>query len=128
MATMAPLRCLGIKQVVLSDDGQAVLLELAMANGQIFPLELGVGGVELLSRALLTSAQALGEQQLPRAPLAETEAGVAVHVPAQAFEVRAQPDGGRMLLARVGCIDLGLDLADAAAAEGLAAALQAPRA
>ncbi len=125
MATLAPLRCMGIKQVVLSDDGKAVLLELAMANGQIFPLELNAGGVELLSRALLTSAQALAE---PPAPLAETETRMAVHVPAQTFAVRALPEGGRMLLARVGCIDLGLDLADAAAAEALAAALQSPSA
>lgn len=123
---MAPLRCLGIKQVVLSDDGSAVLLELAMANGQIFPLELGTGGVELLSRALLTSAQALGESAPPREPLSAIAARVAVHVSAHDFAVRSQVDGGRMLLARVGCIDLGLDLADAAAAEALAAALQAP--
>lgn len=125
MATMAPLRCLGIKQVVLADNGQAVLLELAMANGQIFPLELTAGGVELLSRALLTSAQALGE---PPTALAETDPRVAVHAPVRHAEVRALDGGGRMLLARVGCIDLGLDLADAAAAEALAAALQAPRA
>ncbi len=68
MTSMAPLRCTGIKQVVLSEDGTAVLLELAMANGKTFPLELAAEGVELLTRALLVSAQALGEQQRPTAP------------------------------------------------------------
>ncbi len=63
MTSMAPLRCTGIKQVVLSDDGTAVLLELAMANGKTFPLELAAEGVELLTRALLVSAQALGESR-----------------------------------------------------------------
>ena len=51
--TLAPLRCTGLKQVVLSDDGRAVLLELTMANGKVFPLELETGGVDLLLRALL---------------------------------------------------------------------------
>jgi hypothetical protein len=60
MATLPPLRCIGIKQAVLSDDSTAVLLELAMANQQIFPLELDAGGVELLTRVLISSGQALG--------------------------------------------------------------------
>ena len=59
--TLPPLRCIGLKQAVLSDDGRAVLLELAMANGKIFPLELEAGGVDLLLRALFMSARALGE-------------------------------------------------------------------
>lgn len=59
-STMEPLRCVGLKQAVLSDDGQAVLLELLMANGKIFPLELNAGGVELLTKTLYMSAQAMG--------------------------------------------------------------------
>lgn len=120
MATMEPLRCIGLKQAVLSDDGQAVLLELMMANGQIFPLELQAGGVELLSRVLLGSAEALGAAQAPRAALAEIDLTLPVRVPVQALEVRAQPEGGPVLLARAGAIDLGIRLEDAAAARALA--------
>ena len=39
MTTMDPLRCVGIRQAVLSGDGSTVLLEMSMANGKIFPLE-----------------------------------------------------------------------------------------
>lgn len=66
-STMEPLRCVGLKQAVLSDDGKAVLLELLMANGQIFPLELNDGGVELLLRTLQRSAEVMG-LELPVPP------------------------------------------------------------
>lgn len=81
MTTMAPLRCTGIKQVVLSDDGTAVLLELAMANGKIFPLELEAPGVELLTRALLLSAEALGDSTKGQTPLSGTPASEAIEMP-----------------------------------------------
>lgn len=124
MATMEPLRCLGIKEAVLSDDGTAVLLELAMANGKIFPLELQAGGVELLLRALFASSQALAEKAPKPAPLRETRIEEAVRVgPAADFLVHPQSGGGARLTLRVGPVDLAVDLSDPAA---VAAALQAP--
>lgn len=124
MATLDPLRCLGIKEVVLSDDGSAVLLELAMANGKIFPLELQAGGVELLMRALFASAQALADKQPKPAALADTRVEEAVLVgPASEHMVQRQNGGGARLTLRVGVTDLAVDLADPAA---VAAALQAP--
>lgn len=115
MTTMAPLRCVGLKQALFSDDGKAVLLELAMANGKIFPLELDAGGVDLLTRALLLSAGALGEKQDQRKPLAEVAPDEAVALTAQAIHASGRPDGSASLLLRAGALDLHLSLPDAAA-------------
>lgn len=123
MTSMAPLRCIGLKQAVLSDDGTAVLLELAMANGKIFPLELDAAGVDLLARALLLSADALGEKQSGRKPLADTAQNEAVALRAQAVLANARPDGSASLLLRAGSLDVHLSLPDAAA---VTAMLNAP--
>lgn len=123
MTSMAPLRCIGLKQAVLSDDGTAVLLELAMANGKIFPLELDAAGVDLLARALLLSADALGEKQSVRKPLADTAPNEAVALRAQAVQASTRPDGSASLLLRAGSLDVHLSLPDAAA---VAAMLNAP--
>lgn len=123
--TMAPLRCIGLKQVVLSDDGRAVLLELAMANGKIFPLELEAGGVDLLLRALFLSAQALGDTAVAdRAPLAALPPAAPVPLQAAAVASGAASDGtpARLLL-RVGSVDLAVALPDGASPQALARAL-----
>lgn len=118
MTTMAPLRCLGLKEAVLSEDGKAVLLELVMANGQIFPLELDAGGVELLMRALFASAQALGGKAGKPQALADSSPAESVLVgPPDEFLVRAQPDGAASLHLRLGSVDLAVGLADRAALE-----------
>lgn len=109
-STMAPLRCIGIHQAVLAGDGSTVLLELAMANGKTFPLELTVAGVELMSRALFAAAQALGDAHPTERPLAETSAEQAVQFSAQAQQARPQPGGATQLLLRAGCIDLAVTL------------------
>lgn len=123
MTSMAPLRCIGLQQAVLSDDGSAVLLELAMANGKIFPLELDARGIELLTRALLLSAGAVGESQPGRKPLADSAADEAVALTAQAVQARAQADGSASLMLRAGSLDIHLSVPDAAA---LAAMLTPP--
>ncbi len=127
MTTMDPLRCVGIRQAVLSGDGSTVLLEMSMANGKIFPLELNAPGVELMSRALMACAQALGGARPTERALAETQAAEAVVVPVDELALHRPDDASAQLLARVGCIDLALALPNAAAADALAQALRAPR-
>ena len=122
--TLAPLRCIGLKQVVLSDDGRAVLLELAMANNKIFPLELEAGGVDLLLRALRMSAQALGGAAAAgRAALDELPPEAPVQVPAEAAAAGTGADGGPRLLLRVGSVDLAVALPAGTAPQVLARAL-----
>ena len=125
---MAPIRCNGIKQVLLSDDGTAVLLELAMANGKTFPLELESSGIELLTRALLVSAQAIDGPLPARKPLTSTPVSEAIEVPVQALAARSQADGSSALMLRTGCLDLRLALPDADARNAALEALrhQAP--
>lgn len=126
MTSMAPIRCTGIKQVLLSDDGSTVLLELTMANGKTFPLELEAKGIELLTRALLVSAQAVGGPPRERQPLISTPVSEAIDVPVQALVARAQADGSSALMLRTGCLDLRLALPDAAARNAALEALQQP--
>ena len=122
--TLAPLRCTGLKQVVLSDDGRAVLLELAMANGKTFPLELEAGGVDLLLRALLMSAQALGGAAAERrAPLDELPPEAPVQVPVEAAAPGTAADGAPRLLLRVGSVDLAVALPGATSPQALVRAL-----
>ena len=122
--TLDPLRCTGLKQVVLSDDGRAVLLELAMANGKIFPLELEAGGVDLLLRALLMSAQALGGAAAAgRAALDALPPEAPVQVPADAAAAGTAADGTPRLLLRVGSADLAVALPAGATPQALARAL-----
>ena len=59
MSSISPLRCVGINEAILADDGTAVLFELIMDSGQIFPLELDSEGLELLSRVVLAGTQVL---------------------------------------------------------------------
>lgn len=127
MTSLAPLRCTGLRQAVLSDDGSAVLLELAMANGQLFPLELDGDGVELLTRALLACAQALGERQRDRPPLSETVVSQAVQLPVQGLESIPTADGKHAaLVVRAGSLDIALQFDDAPATRAaMRAALQA---
>ena len=109
--TLAPLRCIGLKQVVLSDDGRAVLLELAMANQKIFPLELEAGGVDLLLRALMMSAQALGGAAVEGRPALDALPPEApVQVRAEAAAAGTGADGVPRLLLRVGSADLAVAL------------------
>jgi hypothetical protein len=123
--TLPPLRCVGLKQAVLSDDGRAVLLELAMANGKIFPLELEAGGVDLLLRALFMSARALGEAGADgRAALDALPPEAPVQLAADAAAVsRAAGDAPARLLLRVGSVDLAVALPGAASPQALARAL-----
>ena len=122
--TLAPLRCIGLKQVVLSDDGRAVLLELAMANGKTFPLELEAGGVDLLLRALLMSAQALGGAAAEgRAALDALAPEAPVQVPAEAAAPGTASDGTPRLLLRVGSADFAVALPAGTSPQALARAL-----
>jgi hypothetical protein len=120
------LRCIGLKQAVLSNDGTAVLLELSMANGKIFPLELDSAGVASLTGALLVSAQALGEAQPPRQALESVAPAEAVAIPVKAVQARSQPDGSAALLLRAGSLDLIASLPDRAALAAMLEALQRP--
>jgi hypothetical protein len=124
--TLAPLRCIGLKQAVLSDDGRAVLLELAMANGKVFPLELEAGGVDLLLRALLMSAQALGSAAAEnRAALDALPPEAPVQVPAEAVAPGAAADGTPRLLLRVGSADFAVALPAGTSPQVLARAVGA---
>lgn len=106
MASMDPLRCIGIRQAVLSKDGSAVLIEMLMANGKLFPLELTAAGVELMARALFASSQAMGEAQPTQRALADTKPEEAVWVPLAEQATRSGPDGQPHWLVRSGCLDL----------------------
>jgi hypothetical protein len=109
MSSIPPLRCIGINEAILADDGTAVLFELVMDNGQIFPLELDTEGLELLSRVVLAGAQAMGVDQPDRKPLAETVPSESVQMAAHDVVVRANADGPVLVL-RVGSIDITLRL------------------
>lgn len=102
MTTMDPLRCIGLNTAVLSDDGTAVLFELMMANGQIFPLELTADGVTFLLRALLTAAQALPAAQ------GAVDLDQAVRLPADALRAQRREDGSIWWTLRHGSVDLVL--------------------
>lgn len=106
MASMDPMRCIGIRNAVLSTDGSTVLIEMILDNGKLFPLELTAGGVELMSRALFASSKALAEAKPPEKPLAETTPQLAVWVPVHGEETRTGPDGQPQRLVRSGCLDL----------------------
>ncbi len=122
MSSIPPLRCVGINQAILADDGAAVLLELLMDNGQIFPLELDSTGVDLLSRVVLAGAHAMGTEQPERTPLAETVPSESVQMSAHEVVVRAHADGP-VLAMRVGCIDVTLRLPNQVLATALASAV-----
>ncbi|MDL2338397.1 MAG: hypothetical protein QFE16_11195 [Pseudomonadota bacterium] len=122
MSSIPPLRCVGINQAILADDGAAVLLELIMDNGQTFPLELDSEGVELLSRVVLAAAHAMGTEQPDRPPLAETVPSESVQMSANEVIVRAHADGPVLAL-RVGSIDVTLRLPNQLLATALASAV-----
>lgn len=116
MASMDPMRCIGIRNAVLSTDGATVLIEMILDNGKLFPLELTAGGVELMSRALFASSRALAEAKPPGQPLADTTAQVAVWVPLDGEERRTGADGQPQWLVRSGCLDLLISANNAAPA------------
>ncbi len=128
MTTLKPLRCIGIQQAILADDGLAVLIEMIMENGQIFPLELDADGVDLMARATLMAAHAMGIEQADRTPLAETVPSESVQMAAHEVIVRAHADGPVLAL-RVGSIDVTLKLPNQLLATALAGAVAgAPKA
>lgn len=100
--TLAPLRLAGLKQAVLSDDDSAVLLELVMANGKIFPLELDAGGITLLLRTLLASAAAMPE------PADVVDMSTVVKLPADRLAATRASDGSQWWAMRVGSVDLAI--------------------
>jgi len=100
--TLAPIRLAGLKQAVLSDDDSAVLLELQMANGKIFPLELDAAGITLLLRTLLASAAAMPE------PAATVDMNTVVKLPAERLQPARSSDGSNWWAMRVGCVDLAI--------------------
>ena len=122
MSSIPPLRCIGINEAILADDGTAVLFELVMDNGQIFPLELDSEGLELMSRVVLAGAHAMGTEQADRKPLAETVPSESVHMSAHEVVVRAHADGPVLVL-RVGSIDITLTLPNQVLANALASAV-----
>lgn len=118
--TMEPLRCVGLKTAVLSDDGTAVLFELMMANGKIFPLELTTEGVTLMVRSLLAAAQAL--------PAAEGSVDLdsAVRLSADALRAHRRDDGSVWWTLRHGSVDLALGPVADSTSAGLATPTQGP--
>ncbi|MFM9917800.1 MAG: hypothetical protein ACKVOX_18515 [Rhizobacter sp.] len=122
MSSIPPLRCIGINEAILADDGTAVLFELVMDNGQIFPLELDSEGLELLSRVVLAGAQAMGTEQPDRKPLAETVPSESVQMAADEVVVRANADGPVLVL-RVGSLDITLRLPNQLLANAVASAI-----
>jgi hypothetical protein len=100
--TLAPIRLAGLKQAVLSDDDSAVLLELIMANGKIFPLELDAGGITLLLRTLLASAAAMPE------PTDTVDMNSVVKLPAERLTAARSSDGTQWWALRVGSVDLAI--------------------
>jgi hypothetical protein len=100
--TLAPIRLAGLKQAVLSDDDSAVLLELQMANGKIFPLELDAAGITLLLRTLLASAAAMPE------PPAAVDMSTVVKLPAERLTSARASDGSQWWAMRVGSVDLAI--------------------
>lgn len=122
MSSLSPQRCIGINQAVLADDGGAVLFELIMEGGQIFPLELDGVSLELLTRVVLAGAHAMGTEQPDRSPLSETVPSESVQMSAHEVVVRAHADGP-VLLMRVGAIDVTLSLPNQVLANALASAV-----
>ena len=122
MSSLPPLRCIGINEAILADDGQAVLFELVMDTGQIFPLELDSEGLELMSRVVLAGAQAMGTEQPDRKPLSETVPSESVQMAAHEVVVRANADGPVLVL-RVGSIDITLRLPNQLLANAVASAV-----
>lgn len=100
--TLAPIRLAGLKQAVLSDDDRAVLLELKMANGQIFPLELDAADITLLLRTLLASAAAMPE------PAATVDMNTVVKLPAERLSTARSSDGSKWWAMRIGSVDLAI--------------------
>lgn len=100
--TLAPLRLFGLKQAVLSDDEKAVLLELVMSNGKIFPLELDANGLTQLLRSLLACAAAM-----PAA--AETvDMNSVIKLPADRLASARASDGSQWWALRMGSVDLAI--------------------
>lgn len=122
MSSISPLRCIGINEAILADDGTAVLFELVMDSGQIFPLELDSAGLELLSRVVLAGTQAMGTDQPDRKPLADTVPSESVQMVAHDVVVRAHADGPVLVL-RVGSIDITLRLPNQVLANAVASAV-----
>jgi len=100
--TLPPLRLAGLKQAVLSDDDSAVLLELVMANGKIFPMELDAGGISLLLRTLLASAAAMPE------PAETVDLNSVVKLPAERLSTARSSDGSQWWAMRIGSVDLAI--------------------
>lgn len=117
-----PLHCYGVKDALLADDKSAVLLEIILENGQIFPLELDDEGIDLMSRIILSSAKAMGTEQEGRTPLAETVPSESVQMEADEVTVRAHADGP-VIVMRVGSIDITLKLPNQVLANAMATAL-----
>ena len=114
-SSMDPLRCIGIRNAVLSTDGKTVLIEMIMDNGKLFPLELTAGGVELMSRAMFASSLALAEAEPTERALADTQTEQAVWVPLHEQASRTGADGRPQWLVRSGCLDLLIGAPPAAA-------------
>ena len=117
-----PLHCYGVKDALLADDKSAVLVELILENSQIFPLQLDIEGIDLMSRIVLSSAKAMGVAQDGRPPLVDTMPSDSVQMEADEVLVRANADGP-VLVMRVGAIDISLKLPNQTLANALAGAL-----
>jgi hypothetical protein len=117
-----PLHCYGVKDALLADDKSAVLVELILENSQIFPLQLDIEGIDLMSRIVLSSAKAMGVEQDGRPPLVDTMPSDSVQMEADEVLVRANADGP-VLVMRVGAIDISLKLPNQTLANALAGAL-----
>lgn len=119
---LKPLHCFGVKDALLADDKSAVLVELILENSEIFPLQLDIEGIDLMSRIVLSSAKAMGTDQEGRPALADSMPSDSVQMEADEVLVRANADGP-VLLMRVGAIDVTLKLPNQALANALAGAL-----
>lgn len=119
---LKPLHCFGVKDALLADDKSAVLVELILENSEIFPLQLDIEGIDLMSRIVLSSAKAMGTDQEGRPALADSMPSDSVQMDADEVMVRANADGP-VLLMRVGSIDITLKLPNQALANALAGAL-----
>ena len=94
-----PLHCYGVKDALLADDKSAVLVELILENSQIFPLQLDIEGIDLMSRIVLSSAKALGTAQFAALTSAQaaaiTDTQIAVIESADLAALRMRPVGRR---------------------------------
>jgi hypothetical protein len=100
--TLAPLRLFGLRQAVLSDDDKAVLLELVMSNGKIFPMELDAAGLTQLMRTLLACAAAMPE------PAEPVDMNTVIKLPADRLTAASSSDGSQWWAMRVGSVDLAI--------------------